>query len=47
MGLAELLAIVPVARSVESSGGQDVGRDAETTMKVVVLPVAHSAPLIG
>ena len=47
MGLAELLAIAPVARSVESSGGEDVGRDTETAVKTMVLPIAHSAPLIG
>ena len=47
VGLAELLDIVLVARLVESSGSEDVGRDAETVVKAVVLPIAHSAPLIG
>ena len=46
MGLVELLAIAPVLRSVESSGSEDVGHDAEMAVKAVVLPFAHSAPLI-
>ena len=44
MGLVELLGITSVARSVESSGGENIGRNAEMAVKAVVLPVSHSAP---
>ena len=54
MGLAELLAIAPVVRSVESSGGEGVAvetgvgkRESRRTVAtlVVALPVAVSAAL--